>query len=101
VRARARAAIARNFLIAQTRVARVAFAVEDIYLYELARLRPDGALLQSTLLVLGVDARLQRHSLLAAPDAGLSRRASRDAVPGHRHWHRLAGSWCRAAPSRC
>ena len=34
-------------------------------------MQPDGALLQATLLVLGLDAPLQRHSLMAAPDAGL------------------------------
>ena len=38
--------------IVNTRVARVSFGVEDSYLYELARLWPDSALLQSTLLVL-------------------------------------------------
>ena len=38
--------------IVNTRVARVLFGVEDNYLYELARLWPASALLQSTLLVL-------------------------------------------------
>ena len=38
--------------IVNTRVARVVFGVEDNYLYELARLWPASALLQSTLLVL-------------------------------------------------
>jgi adenylate cyclase len=38
--------------IINTRVARVSFGVEDSYLYELARLWPDGALLQSTLLLI-------------------------------------------------
>ena len=38
--------------IVNTRIARVAFGVEDIYLYELARLWPASALIQSTLLML-------------------------------------------------
>lgn len=38
--------------IVNTRVARSLFGVNDTYLYELARLWPDGALLQSTLLVI-------------------------------------------------
>jgi len=37
--------------IVNTRGARIWFAVEDNYLYELARLWPDGALLQTTLLL--------------------------------------------------
>lgn len=38
--------------IVNTRVASVVFGVKDIYLYELARLWPDSAILQSTLLLL-------------------------------------------------
>src|SRR5262249_12040080 len=38
--------------IVNTRIARVAFGVEDIYLYDLARLWPASALIQSTLLLL-------------------------------------------------
>ncbi len=38
--------------IVNTRVARTLFGVNDTYLYELARLWPDSALLQSTLLLL-------------------------------------------------
>jgi adenylate cyclase len=38
--------------IVNTRIARVVFGVEDIYLYELARLWPASALIQSTLLLL-------------------------------------------------
>ena len=38
--------------IVNTRIARVFFGVEDNYLYELARLWPDSAILQSTLLLL-------------------------------------------------
>jgi adenylate cyclase len=38
--------------IVNTRIARVTFGVEDIYLYELARLWPASAIIQSTLLLL-------------------------------------------------
>ena len=52
--------------IVNTRIAHVFFSVEDNYLYELARLWPASAILQSTLLRDGLGARLHRHPLLAA-----------------------------------
>ena len=70
--------------IVNTRVARVSFGVEDTYLYELARLWPDGALLQTTLLlVVWVHGCMGLHYWLRLTPR-LSRRRAGSAVPRHR-----------------
>ncbi|GAB1717286.1 MAG: hypothetical protein NTAFB05_23280 [Nitrobacter sp.] len=62
--------------IVNTRVAHAVFGANDIYLYELVRLWPDGAILQSTLLVL-----VWLHGCI-----------------GIHYWLRLSDSYSRFAP---
>jgi adenylate cyclase len=62
--------------IVNTRVAHAVFGADDIYLYELVRLWPDSALLQSTLLVL-----VWLHGCI-----------------GIHYWLRLSDSYSRFAP---
>ena len=86
--------------IVNTRIAHVFFGVEDNYLYELARLWPASAILQSTLLLIvwghgciGVHFWLRLYKPYRAAQPRRCSSPSRCRLP------RSAASWCRDARS--
>ena len=88
--------------IVNTRVARVLFGVEDNYLYELARLWPASALLQSTLLVLvWLHGCIGVHYWLRLYPPYRPRSPCCCSSPSPCRSPRSAGSWCRGGPWRC
>ena len=88
--------------IINTRVARVSFGVEDSYLYELARLWPDGALLQSTLLlVVWVHGCMGLHYWLRLTPGYRAVEPVCCSSPSRCRLPRSAGSWCPAGRWLC